>query len=203
MGRRPVGLIGHELEEPIWEQQQGENRKLYTMFIQFANLKPTDRMTPTSWKLYTEGSSKEGKPVTQYYRLLAHVFRWKERAAARDFHLATSQQSKWLERDQERRDNDFELGTKLIQQADRILEVLKGGPALGTLTEAKDAAVAGATLRERAVPSLQFAADQIGWLLNVLPPEKRTDVLKQVAQLKRLPAPREDVVEGEVRVLNE
>jgi len=201
MGRRPVGLIGHELEDPIWEQQQGENRRMYTMFLQFASLKPTDRTCPTAWKLYTEGSSKEGKPVTHYYRLLAHVFRWKERASARDFHIAASWQSRWIDTDKQRRDEDFELGTKLIKQADRILEILKKGPAIGTLTEAKDAAVAGATLREKAVPNLQFDVDQLRMFLFGLPEEKRVDVLNQVAQLKRLPAP--DVIEGEVRILSE
>jgi len=201
MPRYPEAPPFEKLEQPVWEQQKGESKNNYLAFIQYQDLKPAERTIAAAWRVWTAGSKKEGAPITDYFRTITTIWHWKERASARDFHIATSQQSKWLERDQERRDQDYQLGSKLITQADRILEHLGAEPANGTLIDAKDVAVAGATLREKAIPSFQFAAEQIRWLLGVLPPEKSQEVLAAVQSIKRLQAP--DVVEGEVRVIEE
>ena len=175
----------YELVDPIWEQQPQESRRHYTMFLQYLAFKPFERTLINAWRLSTVGSSKEGRRMSRNYRELAQNWRWAERAAARDFFEAQNLQSKWIERDRSRREDAYELGTKLVKQSKRVLDIADKTPDSElhvSLGEAKDLAVAGTTLQGNAIPTIQLAADQMQWLLGSLSSDKRAEVIRRLTQ---------------------
>jgi hypothetical protein len=166
------------------------------MFMQYASLRPSERTLRLAWKMWTDGTTKEGKAMSNYYRLLANNWRWTERAAAKDFFDAQNIQAKWIERDKERREDAYELGGKLIRQSKRVLDKIERIPdeeLIVSLGEAKDLAMAGTALQENAIPSIQLAADQMHWLLAALPADKRSEIVKRLSGRK----------DDEIKLLND
>lgn len=172
-----------ELADPLWEQQPLETKKHYAMFLGYASLRPSERSLAQAWRLHVEGSSKEGLPMSTFYRNLAHGWHWQERAAARDLFLAQDQMARWVERDKERRDTAYTLGDMLTKQALRALnriDKLDESEFKVSLADAKDVALAGTQLQERAIPTIQLGVDQMKLIVARLPPEKRQRLLDRL-----------------------
>lgn len=182
MGDRKIELV-----DPIWEQQEGETATNYGHFLAYAGLKPYERTFTRAWRILTDGSSKEGKPISTYYRRIAGTWGWRERAAAKDIFDTQNMQTLWIERDKERREKAYAIGGKLSNQAERILNKIQEVPDSQlklSLSEAKDVALAGAQLQETAIPSTQLAIDQMQWILASLPPEKRLAVIDRLRKAR-------------------
>lgn len=179
-----------KLIDPIWEQQPTEHKSFYMYFQLYCTLKPFERTYAKAWELLNSGTSREGKPVSTYFKRIGQMWSWVERAAAKDFHDAQTAQSRWMERDKERRETQYELGGKLVTQSKRILNKIEGLPdeqLKVSLSEAKDVALAGTQLQEAAIPSVQLAVDQMQWLITSLPEEKRILVLQKLREARDRP----------------
>lgn len=181
---------GIELVDPIWEQQPTEHKTFYMYFQIYCSLKPFERTYAKAWEVMVSGSKKEGLPVSTYFKRVGRTWSWAQRAAAKDFHDAQIAQARWIERDKERRENQYELGSKLVNQSKRILNKIESLPdeqLKVSLSEAKDVAVAGTQLQEAAIPSVQLTVDQMQWLITSLPPEKRMLVLEKLREARDRP----------------
>ena len=176
------------LVDPIWEQQPTESQKHFQMFSIYAAIPASQRSFAASWRQWVAGTKREGGSVSAYYRQLGYAWCWAERAAARDMHVITTQQTVWMERDRSRREEQFEMGQHLSAQAKRAINKIKNLPDEDfrvSLIEAKDVALAGAQLQEGAIPNLQLTGDQIQWVLAQLPPDKRADLMNRLTAAKK------------------
>lgn len=176
------------LADPIWEQQINESQKHFQMFCVYMAIPASQRSYAAAWRQWTQGTSREGKPVSAYYRQLAYAWCWAERAAARDMHLITTQQTLWMERDRARREEQFTVGQELAGQAKRAIAKIRNLPDEDfrvSLTDAKDVAVAAAQLQESAIPNVQLTGNQIQWVLTQLPPDKRQDLMARLTTAKQ------------------
>ena len=197
------------LVDPIWEQQPVESQKHYQMFCIYMAIPASQRSYAAGWRQWTQGTPREGKPTSQYYRQLAYSWCWPERAAARDMHLINTQQTLWMERDRARREEQFTVGQELATQAKRAISKIKNLPDEDfrvSLTDAKDVAVAAAQLQETAIPNIQLTGNQIQWVLSQLPPDKRQDLMQRLTAAKQ-PAPLElsdsQTVDAEMHYVND
>jgi hypothetical protein len=113
------------LVDPIWEQQPNESQKHFQMFCVYMAIPASQRSYAAAWRQWTQATSREGKAVSNYYRQLAYAWCWAERAAARDMHSITTQQTLWMERDRTRREEQFDVGQQLAGQAKRAINKIK------------------------------------------------------------------------------
>ena len=174
---------GNKLIDPIWEIQPEEHKNHYSWFMMFSTLRPHERTYQRAWDMLNTGGSREGTPASIYFKRVGRLWKWLERAAAKDFYEAQNAQTRWIERDKERRDTAYMVGEKLVKQANRVLnkiEALPDDQLKVSLSEAKDVAVAGTQLQEAAIPSMQLAVDQMQWILSSLPADKRVAVLERL-----------------------
>jgi hypothetical protein len=201
MGIKPYPGDTSVLVEPLWERQPAETIKYYRYFIIFSGMKPSERTVADAWRRAYAGTAKEAKKPSVYFRQLARKWCWVERAAARDIWELQNSQARWMERDKDRREDSYKVGSQLLNHASRIMEAVEQSNVIVPSAEvAKDLAVAGATLQENAIPTFQLAQDQMSWVLKMLPPDKRDAVIARLMQKKQrlLMARVDEVVEGEV-----
>lgn len=180
-----------KLIDPIWEQQPEEHKTHFMYFMIYAGLKPSERTYQRAWNILVDETSRMGKPASEYFKRVGRHWSWAERAAAKDFFDAQAAQTRWIERDKERRETQYELGGKLVAQSKRVLDKIEQLPddqIRVSLTEAKDVALAGTQLQEASIPSMQLAVDQMQWLLSALPEEKRILVIQKLREARERPS---------------
>ncbi len=176
-----VARMGQELtHEPIWERQPGEKSSYFSMFIAYAALEPGQRSLANGWKRWSGKDSKRSGA----YGNAAATWRWIDRVAAWDAYKAEQQQHKWLTRDLDRREQDYEVGGKLRTKATKALDELGDDDLNDPKIVAQFLALAS-DLQEKAVPKVQLQPDQIQQVLSSLSLERREIVLKMlVAEIK-------------------
>lgn len=195
------------LADPIWEQQLNESQKHFQMFCIYMAIPASQRSYAAAWRQWTQGTPREGRGVSNYYRELAAAWCWAERAAARDMHLITTQQTLWMERDRTRREEQFTVGQELAGQAKRAIAKIRNLPDEDfrvSLTDAKDVAVAAAQLQSSAIPNVQLTGNQIQWVLTQLPPDKRQELLNRLTTARQqLLLNDSATIDGEVREIDD
>lgn len=140
--------------------------------------------------------------------MVGSAWKWIERAAAKDLFDAQTAQSKWMERDKERREEAYQVGEKLVKQAKRVLDKIEQLPddqLKVSLSEAKDVAATGIQIQEAAIPTMRLAVDQMQWLISTLPPEKRAAVMQKLQAARESPAGllgSGNEIEGEYEILD-
>ena len=205
--RHPAKVELASLLDPIWEQQVAESPKHYNMFCSYMAIPASQRSLAGAWRFWTQGSNREGRPISSYYRDLALAWCWAERAAARDMHIITTQQTLWMERDRARREEQFTVGQELAGQAKRAISKIKNLPDEDfrvSLTDAKDVAVAAAQLQETAIPNVRLTGDQIQWVLSQLPQDKRQELMSKLSNAKKQLLISDGLtIDGEVRVITD
>jgi hypothetical protein len=180
--RDKVNELGKELtHEPIWERQPGEKPQHFRMFLAFASLENgSNRNIKRAWQKW---SGKETATGGQFATVAA-TWRWMDRAAAWDAFKLEQQQQKWLIRDGDRRENDYNAGGKLRDRALAVLDDMDDQDLKDPFVVAKMIQL-GSDLQQKAIPNVQLQSDQIQQVISALPLERREIVLKMlVAEIK-------------------
>jgi len=173
--KRPKDLF----KQPIYDRQLGESQNEYQRFLVFASLPPAKRTVLRAWREWNaqnEGSLTT-KPSNQFRNISSH-WRWGERAYVLDLQKVKLSQQIWIERDIERREQDWQVGDELRQKAFAALDTLNADE-LGPSSIAKFFALAS-DLQKESVPETGLNSDDLGNILNNLPKDRRDRVIEIV-----------------------
>ncbi len=203
---RPLALRTLEnFIDPIWEQQieLGETDEFYTMYMFFANLRPSARTISNAWREWSKGSTREAKFVTQNYRDLAAAYHWMERASAHDVAELRERYNVWGQRDWDWREGDFRAGEQLRAKADKaLIKFMEDDAQLAPETIISLYKISS-ELQKGAIPNIgNITANQLYDIMAALPEEKRQRVMNIVTSKWRDPKkPGGEIIEAEIKLL--
>lgn len=157
---------------PVWEQQPEEPKRSFAQFLHYATLPKGTRTIEGAWRKW-HGEASSGRSGA-YFRN-STKWQWKARAELWDIFKEQQIHDRWMIRDVDRRERDYEVGGKLRDKAERALENLEDEASPMEITTMLQTA---SKLQEAAVPDMDLPADQIQQVLGAMDPEKREIVIK-------------------------
>ena len=180
--RRPLGVF----VRPYYERQYGETLENYRKFLAYASLEPSRRNSKNAWKVWateTYGSVEDAIKVKKSKRVSFEGFadtgrhwRWNERAIVMDIAKTRLSQQIWISRDLQRREEDWDAASKLRMKALAALEKLDAedlSPSIiGQYIEL------ASVLQQKAVPHMQLTEVEAQKILNGLPAERRSRIVR-------------------------
>lgn len=181
-----------DMEYPVWDQQKdlGEKDGPYMMFLLYAGMKPSERTVRRAWEKWIADTTREEKnpPPSGTFTSISKSFCWEERAAQRDLQMLRDTYSKWVDRSQLIREEDWKAGKSIREKAYIALDRMANKPEnldLG-LSEIASLFKMASQLQTGALPAIinNMGSGQIRELMKSLPNEKRTEVLR-IVELRR------------------
>ena len=161
-------------EGDVWRQltDAGEEDHAYAMFLAFAQIPPAERSLSEGWRRWSGRNT-----MNSGYYTNGNNWKWGERAARRDIAKIQAEEKEWLERDMERREQDFLVGEELRKMAKEAMpDVELDSP----MSIARYIALAS-DLQEKAIPKLNLQTpEEVSSLLSMLPVERRDIVIRML-----------------------
>jgi len=176
----------HLFQAPTYGRQNGESIEGHQKFLTYAILPPGDRTIQRAyedyWKDRHERKGGVPKSIPRSLFQLAKHWRWKERAYAADLTRYQKAEDRWVERDAERRDEDWDAGRILRNKALIALNKINvsGDERLSAATIARFIELAS-SLQDRSIPELQLNQTQITDLLASLPEDRQGRIIRILA----------------------
>lgn len=172
---RPIDLF----QKPLYKRQPGETLIGYQQFIVYANIHPGNRTIQNAWLAWNDDQGKKrGTPSTSFFNLARH-WRWKERAYILDLQKTKLAQRVWVERDVERREQDWDAGQALREKAFQSLKTIDPED-MGANSIARFFDLASA-LQEKSVPQSGLDVNDLTNLLKSMPDDRRGKIIEIVA----------------------
>jgi len=172
---------------PIYERQEGESIVNHQKFLTFALISPGDRTVQRAYEKFWEerhkrtlGHTPKNIPVS-FYQTAKH-WRWSERAYALDLTRYQKIEDKWVERDADRRDEDWNVGKQLREKALQALSKinLDNGDKLNAATIARYLELAS-SLQQKSVPEVELNTVQITDLLESVSGDRKDRIVRILA----------------------
>lgn len=174
---RPIELFSNQ----YYEQQPDEDNVRYQKFLTFASQPSEKRTVQRAWEIWAKERRdlKEGDHIPRvpnsFYNTSRH-WRWQERSHALDIQRMKLAEQIWIERDVERREEDWGIGNDVRKKAVTALngldtDDLSPGMILKYLEVASN-------LQRDAVPSMKLNQNQLKSLITSLPEERRGRVIR-------------------------
>jgi hypothetical protein len=108
----------NSLQPPVWSRQTdlGEDADEYAGFLYYASLPVARRTVDYAWRTQqADGVDPEHGATTTFYRW-ANKWLWDERAAAWDYAKVQEKMAKWDQRENDLRENDWQLGATIREK---------------------------------------------------------------------------------------
>lgn len=172
----PIRPIEYFDIKPIYMQQQFEDNKCYSILLAYMALPAGERSLVRAYNVW---KTREVAAPPTWIFAISKFWRWKERAHLSDIHRANAIKEKWIERDLERREEDWAAATKLRQKGLQALYVM--------LPENLDPQDTGkflelaSKLQSQAIPNLEISGAEMESILSSLPEERRSKIIRIVA----------------------
>jgi len=165
----------------LWEQQLeiGETDELYAMFLAYSTQPPGSRSILDAYRIYSNDSSKRNS--SDAFTNVSVAFHWEERAARKDVEQLRTRYQLWTARDWEWREDDYNLGKRLREEAEAALDALSADDKKMSVPVIADVATMASNLQRNAIPTAgALSQGQLKELMQALPHDKRQAVLKAV-----------------------
>lgn len=154
---------------PIWERQPGESPEAYTALLN--SFTASDRISLRSPDSHLPVQVNHSRnQITQW----ANKWRWTERRVAHDEWLKRRAQEVWIERDWQRREEDFNAGQQLRDVARNSLQTYLDDPTRELpINQVPFFLKIASDLQGAAIPDGSLSQDEIRDIISTMPDEKR------------------------------
>ncbi len=171
--QRPLDLF----VRPLYKKQPHETVAEYQQYLAYAKLPPALRTVDNAFKEWNQ--KKRYKHTTQKFRQNAAHWRWQERALAIDVQKNRVLENRWMVKETQRREDDWDVGGALRDKAMDALEKLDiDDLSPRNITTFLELA---SKLQQDAIPNMQLSQGGIQALLGSLDDNRRGRILRLFA----------------------